>query len=305
MQTTKTRLQTSPRGFYKGTLDCVTKTWRWEGVGGFYAGMWSPMMGQIFFRAISFTTFYRALNHVSEGCERPSPAQYMAAGAATGVVISFVETPIDLIKIKLQTQIFSASGRFSTARDQSPHVAPYDTVRGCVQHVVKTDGPLALWQGWRGTLLRNVPANALFFPVFEMVKRALADRRDVTVPELHTSERMLAGALAGLGFWVGPFPLDVVKARMQVCPAQTNNPPTAPDLMSRLPVHAHPFFCVCPAGEPVPLEQVPGLGRHRAPHIRRARVQGLHARPHAVHAARRAGVRRAVHHRGRHAVLPQ
>ena len=36
--TTKTRLQTSPYGFYSGTIDCVKKTWRREGVGGFYSG---------------------------------------------------------------------------------------------------------------------------------------------------------------------------------------------------------------------------------------------------------------------------
>lgn len=251
-QTTKTRLQTSPRGFYKGTLDCVTKTWRWEGVGGFYAGMWSPMMGQIFFRAISFTTFYRALDLVSEGCERPSAAQYMAAGAATGMVISLVEAPIDLVKIKLQTQIFSASARFSSARDPGPHPAAYDTVRGCVQHVLKTDGPLALWQGWRGTLVRNVPANALFFPVFEMVKRALADRRHVTVPELDTSERMLAGALAGLGFWVGPFPLDVVKARMQVCRALLRALPvlSLASCVLRLASCIRPHACCRPQSPP-------------------------------------------------------
>jgi solute carrier family 25 (mitochondrial carnitine/acylcarnitine transporter), member 20/29 len=36
--TTKTRLQTSPEGFYRGTIDCVKKTLRREGFGGFYSG---------------------------------------------------------------------------------------------------------------------------------------------------------------------------------------------------------------------------------------------------------------------------
>ena len=39
--TTKTRLQTSPLGFYGGTIDCVKKTLRREGVGGFYSGAYS------------------------------------------------------------------------------------------------------------------------------------------------------------------------------------------------------------------------------------------------------------------------
>ena len=36
--TTKTRLQTSPQGFYGGTIDCVKKTFKLEGIGGFYSG---------------------------------------------------------------------------------------------------------------------------------------------------------------------------------------------------------------------------------------------------------------------------
>ena len=37
--TCKTRLQTAPEGYYKNALDCVKKTYRQEGVAGFYAGV--------------------------------------------------------------------------------------------------------------------------------------------------------------------------------------------------------------------------------------------------------------------------
>lgn len=43
--TTKIRLQTAPAGFYKNTMDCVQKTFKWEGIGGFYAGIGSPLAG--------------------------------------------------------------------------------------------------------------------------------------------------------------------------------------------------------------------------------------------------------------------
>jgi solute carrier family 25 (mitochondrial carnitine/acylcarnitine transporter), member 20/29 len=45
--TTKTRLQTAPSGFYQGTLDCVHKTFQWEGFSGFYSGIFSPLGGKI------------------------------------------------------------------------------------------------------------------------------------------------------------------------------------------------------------------------------------------------------------------
>ena len=50
--TTKTRLQTAPQGFYSGTADCVRKTFRVEGLSGFYSGIRSPLAG----------TFLRLLN---------------------------------------------------------------------------------------------------------------------------------------------------------------------------------------------------------------------------------------------------
>ncbi len=43
--TTKTRLQTAPNGFYTGTMDCIKKTMKWEGAKGFYTGIQSPLAG--------------------------------------------------------------------------------------------------------------------------------------------------------------------------------------------------------------------------------------------------------------------
>lgn len=43
--TTKTRLQTAPHGFYTDTMDCVKKTFHREGFKGFYSGINSPLAG--------------------------------------------------------------------------------------------------------------------------------------------------------------------------------------------------------------------------------------------------------------------
>ena len=58
--TLKVRLQTQPpppHHLYSGLWDCVTKTVKWEGVGGLYKGVASPALGQMFFRAALFSTF--------------------------------------------------------------------------------------------------------------------------------------------------------------------------------------------------------------------------------------------------------
>ncbi len=40
----------------------------------------------------------------------------------------------------------------------------------------------------------------------------------MSVKELPTWQRLIAGATAGVGYWVCTYPLDVVKARMQAVP---------------------------------------------------------------------------------------
>eukprot|EP01041_Mallomonas_annulata_P002206 gene2207-4293_t len=222
--TTKTRLQTSPPKFYAGTIDCVKKTLKWEGLGGFYKGIWSPLAGQMFFRAASFATFHNTVKYVPDSPQVlfstrfkdvklnqdkvPSAFRLMLAGSITGLFISVIETPIDLIKTKLQIQIFS--------HRLNPGYKPlYNTVGSCVQYVYSTYGLRGLWQGWSGTVIRNVPANGMFFPVNELMKRAMADHRHIPVSELEFHNRLMCGAAAGLGYWMSTFPLDAIKARMQ------------------------------------------------------------------------------------------
>ena len=251
--TTKTRLQVSPKGFYAGTLDCVSKTWRHEGLRGFYAGMSSPMLGQMLFRATSFMTFHSTLQTLSppslRATDGPVPASsVLQAGAITGLLIAFIETPIDLIKTKMQIQgINFASGTAASTSSSSSSGAASSSVTAAVRSVLAQHGPRGLFQGLSATMIRNVPANALFFPVNEMVKEAFVRRKDVerrgtahssggggggnsrnldgsgslaplTQRDLEMWERVVSGACAGLCYWVGTYPLDLVKGKVMAAP---------------------------------------------------------------------------------------
>jgi hypothetical protein len=55
----------------------------------------------------------------------------------------------------------------------------------------------------------------MFFPVNEITKRALAKRAKKEVQQLNPIERFISGAAAGLSYWVGTFPLDAIKSRIQ------------------------------------------------------------------------------------------
>jgi solute carrier family 25 (mitochondrial carnitine/acylcarnitine transporter), member 20/29 len=209
--TTKTRMQTAPQGYYRNTVDVVKQTWKFEGLRGFYKGMMSPLSGQMFFRAASFMTFYASLDKVSTMCndpiEKPSSFATVIAGASTGFIIAFIETPIDVIKTKLQIQIFR--------QRLHPEIkSRYRNVTGCVQYIIRKHGTKALWQGLQATVIRNVPANAMFFPVNELVKVKLANDANMSVSDLPMSQKLTAGATAGLCYWTLCYPLDAVKGRI-------------------------------------------------------------------------------------------
>ena len=96
------------------------------------------------------------------------------------------QTPIDLIKTKLQIQVF--------ARRLNPNQKPkYRNVMDCVRYTVTTHGIKAIWQGLTATMIRNIPANAVFFPVNELTKRELARHSNCSVSDLQLHHRLLAG----------------------------------------------------------------------------------------------------------------
>lgn len=90
-----------------------------------------------------------------------------------------------------------------------------------------------------------IVANALFFPVSEIVKNFIAERKNIPTTELALHHRLIAGACAGICYWVsrrkfshlvyfdiivsptsycssfaqvGMYPLDAIKGNSQATP---------------------------------------------------------------------------------------
>jgi len=165
--TVKVRLQTQPTGkdaLYKSTVDCVKKTYKGEGFSGFYAGVGSPLMGQMFFRAGSFAAFHEVNSGVQGSFEDMGKYQKLIlSGGMTGAIITLMETPIDIIKTKLQT--------FTMKQKINPgYQAPFHNTTTCISFILRKYGVSGLYQAASATLYRNIPANAVFFPVNEIMK---------------------------------------------------------------------------------------------------------------------------------------
>eukprot|EP00887_Chlorella_sp_A99_P003975 scaffold11.g3975.t1 len=224
--TVKVRLQTQPTAnpIYSGAIDCFKKTLHWEGVGGLYKGVASPLAGQMFFRATLFSAFgasKRWLGTNPDGSARPlTDADFFKAGFITGTVAAFTEGPIDFFKSQIQVQIIRA-------KSDPTYKPPFTTVLQCVRSAVATNGIRGPFQGLGPTILRNAPANAVYLGSFEVLKQRFAELQGVQPKDLSLPVVGLAGGLGGVLYWLAIFPVDVIKSAMMadaIDPAQRKYP---------------------------------------------------------------------------------
>lgn len=127
--TIKVRLQAQPlsndgsgRKMFSGPVDCLQKTVRNEGFMGLYKGLSSPLVGAIVENATLFVTYSYLKDVFRQYWPNPTSSssstapdstdndadltltQLFVAGALSGTVASFLLTPIELVKCKLQVQ---------------------------------------------------------------------------------------------------------------------------------------------------------------------------------------------------------
>jgi hypothetical protein len=184
---------------YSGLVDCARQVWRAEGLSGLYKGVASPLAFQMLFRAVTFVVFdltqttIVALREPSAPPQPPgervclSPTEAFAAGAVTGLFGSLVESPIDLLKTKMQIQMMQdhqgnekgtwtgaragagAGAGAGTAGPAATTHAQHTTQRGAsgvryrgifdaAFRIIRERGWRGVYQGLGATWLRNIPA---------------------------------------------------------------------------------------------------------------------------------------------------
>ncbi|KAG0323467.1 hypothetical protein BGZ99_002768 [Dissophora globulifera] len=214
--TLKVRLQTQPNPpKYSGAMDCLRVTLKEEGPLGLYKGVTSPLMGIGICNAVMFAangTFRRMLQGGDE-TKTLSLLQIGTAGSMAGGVMAFVNCPVELLKVKLQTQYSPAKGAVGAATGA---VKPYTGVLDAGIRTFRQQGLRGLYRGMDITLMRDVPSYFTYFVTYEGGKRILAHfNHGGQVDALTTPELLLAGGIAGFGAWVPCYPQDVIKSRMQ------------------------------------------------------------------------------------------
>ena len=210
--TLKIRLQTQPsiNPIYLGVVDCFKKTIQWEGFQGLYKGVSSPLIGQMFFRANLFLAYGQAKHLILHlrNKDTLSDIDYFIAGGIAWSVGALAECPIDFFKTQMQIQII----RSKTIKDFQPE---YANLKECFTKVIKMNGFAGAYQGFVPHIIRNFPAGAAHFGMFEKTRKYFAEKENIPVKDIGVTKTIIAGGVGGWCYWFFFYPLDIVKSAIQ------------------------------------------------------------------------------------------
>ncbi|KAI9473512.1 MAG: mitochondrial carrier domain-containing protein [Benjaminiella poitrasii] len=206
LDTIKVRLQTTQHA--KGAMDCFRQLVTREGLPGFYRGVMSPLVGIGFCNAVMFMSNGYFRNLLQQPDDQLSIVRIGVAGSMAGWVMAFLNCPIELLKVKLQTQ--DPKGVIGLHGNLEP---PFKGVIDCGIRSIRTQGLLGIYRGTWMTLLRDVPGYFGYFVCYEGTKRVFQSLKPNE--QLSTSELLIAGGLSGIAAWIPSYPQDVIKSCYQ------------------------------------------------------------------------------------------
>lgn len=196
--TIKVRLQTDNKGRFKSTMDCIKYTYKNEGFfKGFYKGVGSPMFGAILENAVLFVSYGQTYKLLSN--EFSDLQKIVISGGVAGSFASFVLTPVELVKCKLQVANLKNS-------------ANNNTVFNTISKTLKENGVKGLWKGQSSTFLRESLGGCVWFSTYELSKKYLKNKNN----ESKQWHSLASGALSGIMFNFSIFPVDTVKSLVQI-----------------------------------------------------------------------------------------
>ncbi|ORY35492.1 mitochondrial carrier domain-containing protein [Naematelia encephala] len=194
----KVRIQTAPTGTYASPLDCATKLLKNDGPMGFYKGTLTPLLGigacvSIQFGALEWSK--RTFGAPDKDCV--FLGELYASGAIAGVANTIVATPVEHIRIRLQTQ--------------STFAGPLD----CARQLYASAGIAGIMKGQVSTMWRDGLGYGSYFLVYEWLVQNHVEKHGVDRKDIAPIWSVTYGAAAGYGLWATIYPVDVIKSKLQ------------------------------------------------------------------------------------------
>ena len=164
------------------------------------------MIGQALIKSIQFAVNEITFLWLEKNTTIQSNLIKMAiAGTLAGLLSSFVVSPIELVKIRMQSQNKAVDNKKKD--DDASDAEVFNNEIDCVRWMVKNEGWKALFcHGLWITIIREIPSFAFYFVAYGMLaKSPIAD-----ILGGHAAP-LLFGAMAGWAMWIPTYPIDIVK----------------------------------------------------------------------------------------------
>lgn len=202
--TTKVRLQSSTDPTMT-PMKVVKNLLREEGVLAFYKGTLLPLIGIGACVSVQFSVneyMKRVFDQINGGggASAMTASQFFCSGAAGGISITALASPIEHVRIRLQIQTLESkfNGPFSVLRE-----------------LYRAGGLAAIYRGFFPTLVREGIGSGVYFVTFESLVKANMQKRGIERKDIESWRLCLYGGLSGYTMWTSIYPIDVIKSKLQ------------------------------------------------------------------------------------------
>ncbi|CAH6720263.1 mitochondrial glycine transporter Ymc1p [[Candida] jaroonii] len=203
--TVKVRLQSSAEGTYSGVGDVIKQLIANEGVAGFYKGTLTPLIGVGACVSVQFSVneFMKRYYDKQLNGKTPSTLQFFNCGAVAGFANGFLASPIEHIRIRLQTQTGSIK-EFN---------GPIDCFKKLSSNGIFSSS--GIFKGLTPTLFRESVGLGIYFATYEALIAREFKQFQVKRTDIPAWKLCLFGGLSGYTLWIGIYPVDVIKSKLQ------------------------------------------------------------------------------------------
>ena len=189
-----------------GTAGALAALVRREGPLAMFKGMSYPLATTSFQNSVVFWGFGAAMRALrgpgAEGRGPPGYAEVFAAGCASGTVQTFISSPVELLKLKLQLQ--------TQNRGMAGYVGPLRMA----ERIYRARGLRGFAHGFSATLLRDAPSYGVYFVLYDAIREAVRPGCRAAGND-GLGNQLFAGGMAGALAWYVAYPADVIKNRYQ------------------------------------------------------------------------------------------
>ncbi|CAF9909483.1 hypothetical protein IMSHALPRED_008376 [Imshaugia aleurites] len=217
LDTIKTRLQSPDykRLYTKSSTNALPRSL----FRGLYQGIGSVILATIPSSGAFFTT-YEGTKSILSHTSLPTPITHSVASSAGELVSCFILTPAEVLKQNAQ---------MVSHPQRSPSSNKIFEGNATILALRKFNSPTQLWRGYTALAGRNLPFTAMQFPMFEHLRTSIQTyrkRKGIATGSMWEAALVTAvsAALAGSVAAVITTPIDVVKTRIMLSAADSDQP---------------------------------------------------------------------------------